>query len=102
MSNGRSSERRPSWRARLSALFARYGASAVFVFVALSALALGSVWAAMHLGWRPQSTFGRAGTIGAAYAIYRLTLPLRVAGALALTPLVARLVERLRRRQQPS
>jgi hypothetical protein len=91
---------RESWKERLRGLFNRYGAVAVVVFVALSVAVLGSVWTAMQLGWRPDSAAGRAGTFGAAYVVYRLTLPLRIAGTMVLTPLVARLIERLRRPRQ--
>ena len=79
-----------------------YGALALGVFIALSALVYAGAYAAISLGWRPASTAATVGTAGAAYVAYRLTLPLRVPAAILLTPVVARALERLRLRRPRS
>ncbi|HZA13015.1 MAG TPA: hypothetical protein VE618_00905 [Myxococcaceae bacterium] len=94
--------RRPSLKERLKALIEEYGALALGVFIGLSALVYAGAYAAIALGWRPQSTAGTVGTAGAAYVAYRLTLPIRVPAALVLTPLVARALEKLRLRRPRS
>jgi hypothetical protein len=91
-------KRRTALKDRLKALVEEYGALAIIVFIALSVIVYGSAYAAIALGWRPQSTAGTVGTAGAAYVAYRLTLPVRLAAAVLLTPLVARVLVRLRLR----
>ncbi|HYX90299.1 MAG TPA: hypothetical protein VE782_01955 [Myxococcaceae bacterium] len=93
--------KRSSLMERLKRLVAEYGVLAVFVFVAVSVIVFAGAYAAISLGWKPTSTAGTVGTAAAAYVAYRLTLVFRIAAAVLLTPLVARLLERLRLRRRP-
>ena len=80
------------------ALLAEYGAVAVVVYFAIFFAVLAGFWLGVRFGWRPQSAAGNAGALGAAYIATKLTQPLRIAATLALTPLVARVYERVRGR----
>ena len=88
-------------RKTLKQVLAEYGAVAVVVYLALFFVVLGGFVAAFWLGWRPRGVSGQAGTLGAAYIATKLTQPLRIAATLFLTPVVAKLYERVtgRRRQ---
>lgn len=81
---------------RLKALLAEYGSVAIWTYFGLFFVVLGGFAAAIALGLDIDSAKGGAGVLGAAYVATKLTQPLRIAGALALTPLVARLVRRTR------
>lgn len=80
---------------RLKVLMAEYGMLAIIVFIAISAAVYAGAYAAMAFGWKPESTAGTVGTAGAAYVAYRFTLPFRVAAAVLLTPLIARVLVRM-------
>jgi hypothetical protein len=94
-----SSEHRPTdklpLKERLKVLFEEYGGVAIGIFGALWVLTLAGIWVAIELGWEPKSTAEKATTFGAAYVVFRLTLPLRILATAVLTPIVARLLERL-------
>jgi hypothetical protein len=79
-------------------LIAEYGTTALVVYLVIFAAVLAGFWLAIRTGWRPESTAGNAGTLAAAYVATKVTQPLRIAGTLALTPLVARVYERFRGR----
>ena len=83
-------------RRTLKQIAAEYGAVAVVVYLAIFAVVLLGSWAAIHLGWKPASAGGRVGSFTAAYIATKLTQPLRIAATLALTPIVARVYERIR------
>jgi hypothetical protein len=83
-------------RRTLKEIAAEYGAVAVVVYLAIFAVVLLGSWAAIHLGWKPGGVRGGVGSFAAAYIATKLTQPLRIAATLALTPLVARVYERLR------
>jgi len=83
-------------RRTLKQIAAEYGAVAVVVYLSIFAVVLFGFWAAIHLGWKPEGAGGRVGSFTAAYIATKLTQPLRIAATLALTPLVARLYERMR------
>jgi hypothetical protein len=48
---------------------------------------------AIHLGVRAESTAGKAGLWGAAWLATKVTQPLRILATVALTPLVAQVLE---------
>jgi hypothetical protein len=81
-------------------LLAEYGTTALVVYLALFVAVLAGFWFAIRAGWRPDSAVGSAGTLAAAYVATKVTQPLRIAGTLVLTPLVAKLYERVRGRSQ--
>jgi hypothetical protein len=82
---------------KLKALVAEYGRPAIVVFVTLYVLTLGAILALIAGGFRPESMTGGAGVFVASYALFKLTMPVRIAATLLLTPLVARLWKRVRR-----
>ena len=84
-------------RKTLQHLLAEYGRVALVVYVVLSLTVLVGSWIAIRLGWRPESATGDAGTFTAACLITKLTQPLQIAVTLTLTPLVAKVQERLAR-----
>lgn len=85
-------------RKTIKKLLAEYGATAVVVYLTIFFAVLFAFWGAIHLGWQPTGVAGNVGSFTAAYLATKLTQPLRIAGTLALTPLVARGYERLFRR----
>jgi hypothetical protein len=78
-------------------LIAEYGVVAVVLYFAIFFLVFGGVWVALRAGWSPSSATGTASTLVAAYVITKLTQPLRIGATVVLTPLFARLYERIRR-----
>lgn len=83
-------------RRTLKDVLAEYGAIALVVYLVIFAVVLTSFAFAIRFGFRPESTAGGLGTLAAAYIATKVTQPLRIAGTLLLTPLVARLWERWR------
>ncbi len=76
-------------------LLAEYGTVALVVYFAIFFLTLFGFWIAIRTGWRPQSATGSMGTLAAAYIATKVTQPLRIVGTVALTPIVARVWERV-------
>lgn len=76
-------------------LLTEYGAAAVVVYFAIFFLVLFGAWGAIHAGWKPSSVAGGVGTFTAAYLATKVVQPLRIAATIALTPLAARLWERV-------
>jgi hypothetical protein len=83
---------------RLKALFAEYGRVAIYTYLALSLLAITAFSIAIGAGVTPSSATGVFGVIGAGWVAAKATVPLRILATLALTPLIAALVQRRRRR----
>lgn len=83
-------------RRTLKQIAAEYGAVAVVVYLTIFTVVLLGAWAAIHFGWKPDSAGGRVGSFTAAYIVTKLSQPLRIAATLALTPVVARVYERMR------
>jgi hypothetical protein len=79
-------------------LLAEYGIVAVVVYFVIFFAVLGGFWLAIRFGWQPSSTAGSVGTFAAAYIATKITQPLRIAATLLVTPLFAKLYERLRGR----
>lgn len=86
---------KPSWQQKLKLLFEEFGGVAIGVYAVLWVGTLGGLYVAVSNGWKPESAAGQAGTFGAAYVVFRFTLPARIAATAVLTPLIARLLERL-------
>lgn len=82
-------------RKTLNQVLAQYGVVGVVVYLALFTLVLGGSWAAINLGWRPESLTGNVGSFTAAYLATKVTLPLRWAATIALTPMLAKAYERV-------
>jgi hypothetical protein len=83
-------------------LLAEYGTVAVIVYFAIFFATLGGFWLAIRFGWRPSSAAGTVGTWAAAYIATKLTQPLRIGATLVITPVAAKLYERVRGRRGPA
>jgi hypothetical protein len=83
---------RPPLRERLTTLLEEYGKVAFGVWAVIALAVFGGTALALHLGMDIESAKGSAGTFAGAYLVYQLTKPLRLAGVVVLTPLVARLL----------
>jgi hypothetical protein len=81
--------------ARFRELILEYGIIALVVHYVIFAIVIVGFWFAIRSGWRPTSAAGTAGSWGAAYIAAKITQPLRIIATLAVTPLVARIYERL-------
>jgi hypothetical protein len=82
-------------RKTLKTILAEYGAIAVVVYLTIFFAVLFSFWGAIHLGWQPSSLTASVGSFTAAYLATKLTQAGRIAATLALTPLVAKVYERV-------
>ena len=102
MSDGEDKQASPaaktSLKERLSAHFNEYGTIAIVTYFSLSILTIIGFSVAIGIGWKPSTATGVLGVIGAGWAAAKLTLPIRILITLGLTPVVAVIVTRLRRR----
>jgi len=89
-------------RKTIEKMFVEYGAIAVIVYFAIFFLVIFGFWAAIRFGWQPSSVAGTMGIWTAAYIATKLTQPLRVIATLAITPLVAKIYERVTGRARKS
>ncbi len=83
---------------RLKALLAEYGMVALWTYLVLFGLVLCGFAVAIAAGVKVESAQGHAGVLAGAWVATKLTQPLRILATLALTPIVARIAERLRGR----
>lgn len=83
-------------RKKLKEVLAEYGTTALILYLVIFAIVLGTSYFAIRSGWAPESAAGKTGTFAAAYIVTKLTQPFRIAGTVALTPVVARVYERMR------
>lgn len=72
-----------------------YGAIGLTVYLTSTALVYLGFWIALQFGWRPSSTVGNAGYWITAYAAAKVTQPFRIIGSAAITPIIARIYERV-------
>lgn len=91
---------KPSLRQRLSELFAEYGRIAITTFIVLWLVTLAAFSTAFAVGLAPTTSTGVFGTIGAGWLATKATMPLRILATLAITPGIAYLVTRRRRRAE--
>jgi hypothetical protein len=89
-------------RKTIQNIFVEYGAIAVVVYFAIFFLVIFGFWAAIRFGWQPSSAAGSVGVWTAAYIATKLTQPLRIIATLAVTPLVAKMYERVTGRPRKS
>ncbi len=82
-------------RINFKQLLEEYGRVAIAVYLVLFAATLLGSWMAIRMGWRTAGTAGNVGTFAAAYVATKLTQPIRLAATVVLTPLVAKVHERL-------
>jgi hypothetical protein len=79
-------------------LLTEYGTVALIVYFVIFFAVLGGFWLGIRFGWRPTSAAGSAGTLAAAYVATKLTQPIRIAATVVITPVVAKIYERVRGR----
>jgi hypothetical protein len=89
----------PAWREKLKLLIAESGAIVLWVYFGIFFAVLISFALAIQLGANVKGVAGTAGTWGAAYLATKLTQPLRIAATLAITPALAGLLRRVRRKR---
>ena len=86
------------WRAqkeRLTVLFEEYGRIAIGTYIVIAVGTLVGFAVAIEMGVEVEGVAAGAGTFGAAFAGYKLVMPIRIAATCALTPLVAAVVRRI-------
>jgi hypothetical protein len=81
---------KPTMRGRMAELLAEYGKLALVLYLIIFALVFTGFLVALAAGVRVESAAGSAGLVGGAWLATKLTQPVRILAALALTPLVAR------------
>ena len=84
-----------------SQVFTEYGVIALILYLVIFVIVLLSVYSAIKAGWSPKGFAGETGTWLVAYLITKATTPFRLAGTLALAPLVAKGWDKLRGRSAP-
>ncbi len=72
-----------------------YGAIGLIVYLTSTALVYVGFWLALQFGWRPSGTVGNAGYWITAYAAAKVTQPFRIIGSAAVTPIIARIYEKI-------
>jgi len=82
---------------RLKALLAEYGRVALYTYLGLFVLVLAGFAIAIAAGVQVESAQGGAGVLGMAYVATKVTQPIRIAATIALTPLIASAINKLRR-----
>jgi hypothetical protein len=88
-------------RPRLEALIAEYGKVAILTYAVIFVLVIAGFAVAITLGVEVESAKGGAGVLVAAWAATKVTQPVRILAALALTPVVARVWKRLTGADRP-
>jgi hypothetical protein len=89
-------------RAKFKALLEAYGRVAVVVYFGIFLATLAGFAIAISFGIELESAKGGAGLLMASWLATKLTQPLRIAGTLALTPLVAKMLNKKRPESQAS
>lgn len=87
-------------RKSLKELVVEYGAVALVIYLTTTCLVYAGVWFAIQLGWKPTGVIGGAGLWVGAWMLTKVTQPFRIAATIAITPFVARLYERMTRRNR--
>lgn len=88
-------------RRTLKQIAVEYGSVAVVVYLTIFSLVLVGFWAAIKFGWSSDSTAANVGAWTAAYLATKVTQPLRIVATVAVTPVIARIYERMLRRGSP-
>lgn len=84
---------------RFKALIAEYAGVAFATYFAIFALVLAGFALAISAGVQVETAQGGIGVLGAAYLATKLTQPLRIGATVLLTPIVARVVDRIKARR---
>jgi hypothetical protein len=89
-------------REKLKVLLEEYGRVAIATYFAIFLLTMVGFALAITYGVNIESAKGGAGLLMASWVATKLTQPLRIAGTLALTPLIAAALKRLRKQPTQS
>ena len=91
-------------REKLKSLLSEYGNVALATYIVIWLLTLAGFAIAISMGIQVEGAASGVGLAGATWLATKLTQPLRIAGTLALTPVVAAVLRKLRRKSeaQPS
>ena len=92
-------EPRRSTKAKLKELIVEYGWIALLTWLGIFGLTWSGFAIGLMLGLDVESTAGNAGIVASAYAATQLTKPIRIIATFALTPVIARVVGRMRGRK---
>lgn len=87
---------------RLKALLAEYGRVAIYTYLAIFLLVFVGFAIAIATGVEVEGSAENAGVFLAAWLATKATQPLRILGALALTPLLAKALERVKALRRPA
>jgi hypothetical protein len=93
------SAQKPPLTERLKALLAEYGAVAIVLYFVIFGLVLAGFATAIAAGFDVEGAGETTGLLAGAWLATKVTQPLRILATLALTPLVARGWNRLKRRR---
>jgi hypothetical protein len=93
---------KPTLKQRLSTLFSEYGTIAIVTYFSISILAIIGFSVAFAVGAAPSTATGVLGAIAAGWVAAKATLPIRVLITLAITPGIAFVMARVRRRRPKS
>jgi hypothetical protein len=85
-------------REKLKSLLAEYGNVALGTYIAIWLLTLAGFAIAISTGIQVEGAASGAGLLGATWVATKLTQPLRIAGTLVSTPIVAAVLRKLRGR----
>jgi hypothetical protein len=89
---------KPSYRDRFNKLLAEWGSLVLWVYFGIFFVVLVGFALAIKFGFGVEGAAGAVGTWGAAYLATKLTQPVRIAATLVLTPALAALLKRFRKR----
>lgn len=95
---GEASEKPPG---RLQQVLVEYGVIGIITLLSLSALTYAGFAVAFMVGFEVEGAGATAGALGAAAVGWALTKPFRIPLAIALTPVVAAVWHRVRRKPLP-
>ena len=84
---------------RLKEQLEEYGKVALVTYIVLSVLTIAGFSIAIAIGVEPSSATGVLGVIGAGWAAAKATMPIRILIVLAITPPIAALLSRRKRRK---
>lgn len=93
--------KKPPLKDRLKAIVKDYPQVAIFTYLGLSAIAIAAFSIAIGIGAEPSTATGVIGVIGAGWLAAKVTVPLRILATLALTPPLAALVNKFKRKKPP-
>lgn len=82
-------------RKSLKDFVVEYGVIGLVVYLTTTFFVYLGFWIALQYGWRPSGMVGNAGYWLTAYIAAKATQPFRIAGSIAVTPIVARIYERV-------